>query len=416
MESLHVKEIDLGLSRIYLVADRLDLINTPSDISLSHSGGFARENTTVVTVAGTNGKGSCIAVLQACLLDQGLSVGSYTSPHLHEYNERIVIDGKPVSDSQLCQAFEAIDQAREEISLTYFEFGTLAALWLFKQARVAFILLEVGLGGRLDAVNIVDADIAVITSIDIDHQEWLGNDRETISREKLGITRPERPLVIAEANMTPSLIKASEQMPSYLIERDFSCKASKASLFFNMGDQTCPLPDLTLPLPSVSAALCVLSLINLLPQQSSLTRIFNSLSLPGRFQQFDIEGKAVVFDVAHNMAAIVRLTELLQDRPVSGRNLGIMAVMSDKDYAEMLGTISTEIDQWYVGDLLSVPRALPAKELAQRMDNAKLFASIEEAFASALDDASSDDRVVVFGSFYTVSAIQHYLEIQAERK
>jgi len=206
LETLHPQAIDLGLSRIHQVANKLNLLRAPSFISHEHSAALAVEAGRVFTVAGTNGKGSCVATIEQTLIAQHYKVGSYTSPHLHHYCERIRIDGKPADDSLVCDAFAAIDEARGNISLTYFEFGTLAALWIFVQQQIPYVVLEVGLGGRLDAVNIVDADIAIVTSIAVDHEEWLGSDREVIAVEKLGVTRKDRPTVIAEQDLTKSLL------------------------------------------------------------------------------------------------------------------------------------------------------------------------------------------------------------------
>ena len=233
LEQLHPKAIDLGLQRVYSVASNLNLLKPSTSISHEFSGAFNSDDInacpTVVTIAGTNGKGSCVSVLEQALVNQKSSskacVGSYTSPHLHHFCERIRIDQQPVSEALVCDAFADIDRARGDISLTYFEFGTLAALWIFARKNIPYILLEVGLGGKLDAVNIVDADIAVVTSIDIDHEDWLGSDRNIISQEKLGVARTGRPLIIAEANMTPALKLAAEKAECLLIDRDFSLNA-----------------------------------------------------------------------------------------------------------------------------------------------------------------------------------------------
>lgn len=463
LEQLHPVDIDLGLERVYTVASRLGLLQ-PTGKSLqvvakdtSRSGANTVTQTankqtvnkeskdpsqyrsgrlhyasykayphpTVVTVAGTNGKGSCIQTLeQALLLDSGITsgpkVGAYTSPHLHHYCERIRIDGEPVAEHLVCDAFSAIDKARADSSLTYFEFGTLAALWIFAHAKVPFVLLEVGLGGRLDAVNIVDADIAVITSIAIDHEAWLGNDRNTISQEKLGVSRPATPLIIAEQALTSALEAACQYANTHCIDRDFSAsRLADQQWLFTIGGQQWQLPLPHLPLNSVAAALAVLVQLERLPAKHDLTRLITDLSLAGRYQRIDINGIEVIFDVAHNPAAASALAERLQLQPTMGNTFALMAVMADKDISHIIEPMVAIVDQWFLGDL-SIPRAAESDRVKAMLleagvatDAISLGENINEAFQAALAEAQSHDRIVVFGSFYTVAAVLAQYQLQA---
>jgi dihydrofolate synthase/folylpolyglutamate synthase len=410
LEQLHPKAIDLGLERVYRVALALNLLELPSAISHQYSGQLVGQSQ-VVTVAGTNGKGSCVATLECGLLQQQQRVASYTSPHLHHYCERIRIDGKPASESLVCQAFEAVDIARGDVSLSYFEFGTLAALWIFVQQQIPYVLLEVGLGGRLDAVNIVDADIAVITSIDLDHQDWLGNNRNVISREKLGVARTSRPLILAETRLTPSLELALNQYPVCLAGRDYHIDVlANGSWQFSLADHHDLLPQTSLPLPSVAAALCVLAHLKCYPPSELLPQLIASLVLPGRFQCVNWGGIRVIYDVAHNPAAAAALAARLQAEAVEGKTLAVMAVMTDKNYMEMLQVLQPMIAHWYVGDLANIARAASANQLAIALRTQDQPVSqtetIEAAMDLALAKAKSHDRIVVFGSFYTVAAVQ----------
>lgn len=447
LETLHPQAIDLGLSRIHQVANKLNLLCAPSPISHEYSAALAVESGRVFTVAGTNGKGSCVATIEQTLIAQHYKVGSYTSPHLHHYCERIRIDGKPVDDSLVCDAFAAIDEARGNISLTYFEFGTLAALWIFVQQQIPYIVLEVGLGGRLDAVNIVDADIAIVTSIAVDHEEWLGSDREVIAVEKLGVTRKDRPTVIAEQDLTKSLLDfiQTQQAEDLVGDREEDRVESSvddgivavinqhftASL---LGDKqwrwqrdrladndaeaiTLPLP--TLPLDSVVAGLQALHMSQLLPESLEscsllLNTILSKLHLNGRYQTCKYQNREIVFDVAHNPAAAQVLRNRLQlDKSSAHPNatiLAVFAVMDDKDILAIIDVLSDQIDQWFVGELVTNQRAASLSTLNNALRKAnqpcRTFYTVEQAFDKAVSESSEHDRIVVFGSFFTVAAIQ----------
>ncbi len=443
LEQLHPTEIDLGLQRVYSVADKLNLLKSPTSVSHDYSGELnldpsveekpsqsnpnasnpssadSDNKATVITIAGTNGKGSCISVLEKCLLEQGQHVASYTSPHLHHFCERIRIDGQTVDEDLVCKAFAAIDNARGDTSLTYFEFGTLAALWIFALKQIPYVLLEVGLGGRLDAVNIVDADLAIITSIDIDHQAWLGNDRNIISQEKLGVARLTRPLIIAETNLTPNLQVAGEQYPALVVGRDYFVSVHSNNVQcdeweFQWNGKTVLLPLPKLPLPSVAAAILALNVLDQCPEYQKLKSLMEAMVLPGRFEKVTVDGISVIYDVAHNPAAAIELVKRLerdsQKGSDTGKTFAVTAVMSDKDQSAMIGPLSPQIHHWYLGDLPDIPRAasatLLADLLAEQHCSFTVKSRIEDAFQAALAAADSHDRIVVFGSFFTVGAIQ----------
>lgn len=412
MEGLHPSEIDLGLERVYRVAANLGLLNKPSACSHEFSGSLANAHGKVITVAGTNGKGSCVAVLSHCLLAQGYSVGAYSSPHFIHYNERVQINGEPVSDEALCTVFEDIDQARENISLTYFEFGTLAALLLFVRAKVDYILLEVGLGGRLDAVNIVDADIAVISSIAIDHEAWLGSDRDIIAQEKLGIARKGKPLIIAETDLTPSLAQVEIDAPILYGQKDYHYQVEQSDLWrYEYAGRDLTFPASDLPVNSVMAAITALALLNVFPEDNFWPTQWSELSLPGRFQRLSYQSKDIILDVAHNPAAAQRLADSLSLEKNQGcAYLAVMAVMADKDYPAMVSPLNGIVDKWYFGDLSDVDRALPAHKLAKLAQPCLCFDSIELAFKTALADLHKHDKIIVFGSFYTVAAVQKIID------
>lgn len=401
LEHCHPQEIDLGLARVRQVAGRLGLLKPSSR---------------VVTVAGTNGKGSCVAATAALLRSSGLRVGIYTSPHLLHYCERICVDGAAASEQEVCDAFAAIDSARESISLTYFEFGTLAALEIFCRRGVDVMVLEVGLGGRLDAVNIIDADVAVITSIDLDHQDWLGNDRESIGREKAGIMRAHVPVVCADSLPPHSLLAHAECIAAkwYGVDREFGFSAATNSWsWWGKGAQgqsfrlmDMPLP--VLPLPSLAAALQAVALLDVDPGQPQVATQLADLRLPGRFQRLVYREREFILDVAHNPAATQYFARRLQQHPTSGRTLAIVAMMADKDRCNSLGNLTGIIHSWYLADLSWLPRAATPGQLGQDLQQLGApvagVGDVAECIALALDAAQPEDRILVFGSFFTVAA------------
>jgi dihydrofolate synthase / folylpolyglutamate synthase len=401
LEQSHPREIDLGLSRITQVASRLDLLSTSS---------------LVITVAGTNGKGSCVATSAEILHAAGYSVGVYTSPHLLHYNERIRIENRFATDDDICEAFAEIYQAceQESVSLTYFEYGTLAAFYLFKKYQLTAWVLEVGLGGRLDAVNILDADIAIITSIDLDHQDWLGDTREKIGFEKAGIMRANKPMICADIDPPQSLIDHALSLNTE------ACFVGMDFFYQIQGDQWRwwnhshtethwqTLPQL--PLPSVAAALQMASILKLDFEKLNLFNRVAALRVPGRFQEFTQHNRRWVMDVAHNPAATAFLARRLQkwkhEHPAAKIH-AIVAMMSDKDRSTSLANLISIINRWYLLDLSFLPRAASIVEMTKILSalgrTPIASGDIKQCVHQALTHTDSEDLILVFGSFYTVT-------------
>jgi dihydrofolate synthase/folylpolyglutamate synthase len=391
----------------------------------------------VLTVAGTNGKGSTCAMLEACLRAGGYRVGLYTSPHLRRYNERVRVNGSEASDEELCAAFERIDSVRGSTPLTYFEFGTLAALVQFVQAGVDVAVLEVGMGGRLDAVNGVDPDCAIVTSVDIDHVHWLGSTREAIGREKAGVFRAGRPAVCGDPDPPASLLRHASDTGArlYLVNRDFSFEVAVGGWTFRMGEAA-DAPSLArgprlgpigervrtgLPFPrlrgdhqlyNAASALTALETVSArFPlSQAMLREGLMSAFVPGRFQV--LPGNPLrVLDVAHNPQAARVLAATLAQQPVpGGRTFAVFGMLKDKDIASVVRAMTARVDGWFLATL-DGERGATAAELADALRVAgvtapvALFPSAPAAYDAALKVAAPADRIVVFGSFYMVGDI-----------
>lgn len=401
-ETLHPKAIDMSLGRVREVARRLD-----EQLGGKLLGKNAEGREKRVLVAGTNGKGSCIASMDTLLRSQGLRVGCYTSPHLIYYNERICINGQPVSDASLCNAFAAIDAARAEISLSYFEFGTLAAYWLMAQAQLDFWLIEVGLGGRLDATNIIDADLAIITSIDLDHEAFLGDTRELIALEKLGIARPNSLLICADVNPPQSLLDGVAKLncPVAWAGEDFYWQQNEGVTAFVFGDElnfSAPTPQL--PLPSVAAALLACLRLGQLPPLPSLVETVSQLRLAGRWHRFNCQGVDVVLDVAHNPASTQALGTYLQG--MSRAFVLLMGMMADKNITGSLAPLTAAGHLFAIA--LPLPRAATAQALAAQAQALGFLSSAwsdaQSAIAAALARCKdTGEMLVICGSFYTLA-------------
>ncbi len=393
--SLHTSKIDLGLSRVRIIAERLNLL-TPT---------FP-----IITVAGTNGKGSSVALLDAMLTANGMRVGRYTSPHLLRYNERICIAGVDASDEQICQAFTTIETVRGEVSLTFFEFATLAAMLLFKQHKVDIAVLEVGLGGRLDAVNIFAADIALVTAIDIDHSDWLGNDRETIGFEKAGIFRANKPAVCSDPNPPQSVLKHAEQLATelYCLQRDFTYNKTNEGWTWQTNSKTLAnLPKLNLygdfQLQNAAGVLMVLELLHIPIIPNGLT----NTKIQGRFQI--LSGPVThIFDVAHNPLGAKILTATLQQY-TKGKTHAILGMLDKKDIAGFVNIMQDSITDWHVAPLNTPNSAtiqcLVASLTAVGIRNITSYPSITNAHDSLLANVKDGDRILVTGSFYTVAEV-----------
>ena len=396
LEQLHPSAIDLGLARCGEVAQRLDLLDTA---------------VTTITVAGTNGKGSTVAVMEAMLCASGARVGAFTSPHLVRYNERIRVDGAEVSDALIVEAFEAIEQARSAISLTYFEFNTLAALWIFKKLDVAYQLLEVGLGGRLDAVNIIDADVAVVTAIGLDHQEWLGSDIETIAVEKCGIARDGCPCVVADSAAPVSVSTELQRIGAYevLAHRDYAYDDTYFESL-EVGSITWSLPAGILPL-NAAAGLRALEAAGVVIAEELVTAGIKRIALKGRRESSRLGNIDIVLDVAHNPDAAAELKKFLDRHTPAQPTTAIFAVMSDKDCRDMIAAVEPVIDEWYLPTGIGGARGQSPEVVAGFISGtAHVKSTFESAFESALGSLANGGRLIIFGSFFTVGEGMKALE------
>lgn len=390
LEQRHPTAIDLGLDRCGEVASRLHLLVPTA---------------TTITVAGTNGKGSTVAMMEALLCEQGVSCGAFTSPHLIKYNERIRVNGLEVEDSLIVRAFEAIEAARGEISLTYFEFGALAALWVFYALGVEYQLLEVGLGGRLDAVNIIDADACVITAIGLDHQEWLGNDVDTIAIEKCGIARAGKPCVVAD-HAAPKTVNESLHRIGAKAIRAGEAYHFTQELFSGLEDQTFSweIPDGMIPL-NAAAAVAALLAVGARVDSKVFKAASKRLRLRGRREHTSVDELSVVMDVAHNPDACHELHGFLRRLPKVHNTVAVFAVMSDKDCRDMIAALDGDIDFWCLPHGVGGERGQSPDELVGYVrGNGQVFETFNESLEFAIARLAGSGRLLIFGSFFTVSA------------
>ena len=407
-ESLHFTAIELGLDRCNKVAERMGLLEPASK---------------VISISGTNGKGSSAAMLDAMLRKSGYKVGAYTSPHLTRYNERICIDGRQVTDYQLCHSFNRIDRARGDISLTYFEFGTLAALDIFRSSELDVIILEVGLGGRLDAVNILDADIALVVTIDLDHERWLGSTRESIGREKAGIFRRRRPAICSDTRAPASIAACAREKGALLYQagRDFTCAIGEDTWTWNHSGKVyegLPRPGINNNRQVENAAGVLMTLETLAGEfpvsQETIRGCLRDFRLAGRFQVIPGEIPCIL-DVAHNRQAVAALVENVKKIPCVGETHIVIGMLKDKNHTAVFEKLAEIADRWYVAELQAERAATPA-ELAgplgkyENPGKIKQFQTVSEALAEAEAGASIGDRIIVTGSFVTVGAAIDYLK------
>jgi dihydrofolate synthase / folylpolyglutamate synthase len=414
IERQHPKSIDMGLDRVRAVATRMDM------------GKPARH---VITVGGTNGKGSTVAFIEAIARAAGWKTGAYTSPHLVAYNERVRIDGRDAADAGLVEAFEAIEAARlqtrasggdEPLPLTYFEYGTLAALWLFARSDLDLAILEVGLGGRLDAVNLVDADVAVITTVDLDHQDYLGDDRERIGFEKAGIARAWTPLVLGEDDPPSSVLGHAYAIgaSTWRVGNDFFFEPLENGRWRwrELGcELELPRPALAAPVQLRNAATAIAALRALdapglaIPDAAWGEGIANA-RVPGRLQRFERDGVEIVVDVGHNPQAARALAAWLDATPVRGRTHAVYAALGDKDAVGVVAAFSGRIDDWLLAGLEAAgPRGIDVSGFAWRLAGTAAgeggrHPDVESALAAARSRARPGDRILVFGSFHTAAA------------
>lgn len=403
-ETLHSQKIELGLERVADVANNM---------------GLAKPSYKTIVVAGTNGKGSIVATLESIFHHAGYKVGAYTSPHLLHYNERIRVGLQNVDDDSLCNAFNKIDQAREETSLSYFEFGTLAAMQVFDDSELDVAIYEVGLGGRLDAVNILDNDVAIISSIGIDHVQWLGSTRELIGFEKAGVFRANQTAICGDKDPPNSLLEYAEKLGTdlLLINKDYSYKKHNDKTW-SFSDEKLNWDDL--PMPSLygetqigNAATALMALIQLDEQlpvtRESVDRGLSNICLPGRFQV--IPGACeIIVDVAHNLDSAKVLVDNLREMKSASKTIAVFAVLADKDVCGIIECVEGVFDEWHISQLDS-ERALEKESLKKQLDKCchdcviYSHSSISEAYNAAKNKANEDTRIVVFGSFLTVAEV-----------
>jgi len=401
LEGLHPSAIDLGLERVGRVARTM---------------GVDRIAAPVLTVAGTNGKGSVCEFLASILAADGNRVGLYTSPHLARFNERVRVDGREAEDERLCEAFARVDACRGDTSLTYFEFGTLAALEVFARAEVDAVVLEVGLGGRLDATNVVSADVAVVTSIGLDHAEWLGRDLAVIAREKAGIGRYGRPLVSGEAEPPAALGETAAELGANLWLPDREYRWLRHGDHWDwygpgMSWTGLPLPALEggYQVRNAATALAALAAAGRRPGHATVADGLKRARIPGRFEV--IAGRPeTILDVAHNPAAAVTLAQALGERHCAGRTLAVLGMYRDKDAGGVVDALRACVDAWFVagipGERGRSARDLAALVSARASAAPNVSADPTAAYRAACAAARAGDRVVVLGSFVTVGAVR----------
>ncbi|MGK2889038.1 MAG: bifunctional tetrahydrofolate synthase/dihydrofolate synthase [Candidatus Malihini olakiniferum] len=397
LKHLHATAIDMGLTRVKQVADSLHLL---------------RPAQTVFTVAGTNGKGTTCCTLEAILMAAGLRVGVYISPHLLRYTERVRIQGKELSEAEHSQAFAEIEAGRGDVSLTYFEFGTLAALHLFKQANLDVVILEVGLGGRLDATNIVDADVAAVTSIALDHIDYLGHDRESIGREKAGIFRGMKPAVVGEPNMPASIAEVAEEKGAVLYRRgeNWLFALDDDSWYWQaVGGERRVLPLPNVPLANAATALAVLHQGPIPIPLAAIEQGLRRAELTGRFQTVSEQPK-LILDAAHNPHAAAYLAERLAQLPQTGKVRAVIGMLADKDIPGTLAHLKPVVDEWYCAPLEG-PRGASAELITAHLDDcSRSFDDVATAWHQAMQEADIQDTVVVCGSFHTVAYVMTVLD------
>lgn len=410
IERQHPKSIEMGLDRVSEVALRM---------------GLKRPVKRVITVGGTNGKGSTVAFIEAIARAHGMRVGTYTSPHLLRYNERVRIDGNDAEDAALVAGFEAVEAARGDTPLTYFEYGTLCAMWLFERAHLDLVVLEVGLGGRLDAVNLVDADAAIITTVGLDHQDWLGADVEAIGFEKAGIARAFKPLVLGDIDPPASVLRHAYAIgaPAWRFGSDFFAEPIDATRWCwrEVGYAVeLPLPmdgqAAQVQLRNAACAIAALRALRLRLERGTLEQGVAQARVAGRLQRIDRDGVEVWVDVAHNPQAAEALAEWLRAQPHK-RTLAVFGALSDKDAAGVVDALaSAGVDAWYLAGLCEAgARGMDVDTLAARLQSTvaadgRRLPEVASALAAALADAKSGDRLLVFGSFHVASAALQALQ------
>jgi len=399
LDSLNQHKIDLGLTRITRVLSRVPFTNIKQPI---------------ITVGGTNGKGSTVTATSILLRQKNLRVGSFTSPHIFRYNERIQINGQAATDAEIVLAFEAIDQARGDIELSYFEYALLAAVLIFSQHQVDYMVLEVGLGGRLDAVNALPSVAAIITSVDLDHCHWLGEDIETIAAEKAAIMRPGCPVVYGDANCPQAITQRAVQEQADLMQWQHQYKTNIHNDCFDYCFKEYQFTGLNKPaLPgdfqvqNFSAALTTLLSLGIEFSRHEVDSALKMMRLPGRIQVIQ-DNPQVIVDVAHNRQSVKALAAWLKANPTSGQTRAVFSVLKDKQVEKWLHSIAPEIDHWFIFQM-DLERAIELDSLKMKIadENGLLstFYSATDAYEKALNSSAQNDRIIVFGSFHVLDEV-----------
>ena len=412
LETLSPTEINLGLDRVNVVLERL---------------AFDRAEHRLL-IAGTNGKGSSVTMTAALLRAAGLRVGAYTSPHIHSYNERIVIDGVPVADADIVAAFEQIERVRDGVELTYFEFGTLAAFMIFAKADLDVWVIEVGLGGRLDATNAIDPTASLITNVALDHCEWLGDNVETIGAEKAGVMRSGVPTVFGSDDIPASVMKTAADKGALLLAAgaQFHAEIGSNNQWTWHGSEHewsgLEPPGLVgrFQIANAAAVLTLLEASGLLSGMNPelINAVLPKLTLAGRAQKVEIAGEHWLFDVAHNPAAAGVLAETLSESQGSGSLIAIAGVLADKDLEGLLGPLNSRVDRW-IAIKADNPRAFAARELARRIANftnkpCQIAESPAAAIQLARQGLEESDKILVTGSFFAVGPVFKQLTIDTQ--
>ncbi len=393
-QSHPIDKIELGLSRVQLVAARGDLANLPGK---------------KVLIAGTNGKGTTARTLEQLLLAQGLSVAVYTSPHLLKFNERLRLNGADVSDDLWVHGLQVVEQLRQDTPLTYFEFTTLAAFAVMKTAQVDVCIVEVGLGGRLDATNIISPDVSVITTIDLDHQDWLGNDRETIGREKAGIFRRNVPAIIGDLSVPNSVLAVAAELgsPVSLVGRDFHYQTEQDNWQWRAQQQLDALPMPMVPMQNVATSFATLAALGLLPSRPLVVKVLNDMTLPGRMQWLS-QTPAILLDVAHNPQSAAYLASQVATIAGNYRKVSVLiGMLKDKDITQSLAAFAPLVQHWHCVSLPGV-RGASAEQVQQALPMAaksSLYQDVAGAWHVLRPHLAADELLVIFGSFVTVSAV-----------
>jgi dihydrofolate synthase/folylpolyglutamate synthase len=402
-------EIDMGLTRIRLVSERL-LRDAP----------IAKQ---VITVAGTNGKGSSVAFLTSILEQAGLSYASLTSPHFVRFNERIQFQGEPIDDAALCASFERVNKARYDSDaddsvatvLTYFEFNALLAFDLMQRADLDVVVLEIGLGGRLDAVNLIDADVAIVTSISVDHVDWLGDNVDVIGREKAGIYRANKPAIVGAVDCPSTVAQYAHEINAQCLQNGVHFKVEN-NTWSNSSGLTIDLPETALPPMNMAAVVQAISCLTFDIKPADIVSGLRNARLIGRFQRLEWQGKKLILDVAHNPQAAQNLASTLANEACEGKTIAVMAMLCDKDYQQVIAALSSSFDHWMLANSDGV-RGLSSLELASEVAKNGIAAhqvatydTPVQAFTQAVEMAAKEDRVIVFGSFVTVGAVLALIE------